>query len=250
MTFGAQDEVTVGHLSTVATRNYLIVGALVLLVWEYAVTVQDEFSFIWRKPFNHVKFLYILSRYYGLAAQLINVYLALYRLSHLPLHQDICRTWALFLIISSGVLLAVLDCILLTRVYALYNKDSNIGFMLLGLFVMELGVDVGCAYAVYHKTPYDVTCDSYEMPFHSVYLTSPVIAMQTVIWVMTLHKTHSLGTRKNIPLLGVIMRDGAWIFLLIVSIYMSTIPYVAASRVMRTHAALILPISMLSISVS
>ncbi|KAF8994185.1 hypothetical protein BDQ17DRAFT_1412644 [Cyathus striatus] len=222
MSFDVQDEVTVDHLSTVVTRNYLIVGALGLLVWEYAVTVGDEFSFIWRKPFNYVKFLYILSRYYGLAAQsYLGPVSSLFHLIDFPLEQI---------------------------VYALYKKDSNIGFMLLCLFVMDLGVDAGCAYAMYHKTPYDVTCDSYEMPFHSVYLTSPVIAMQTVIWTMTLYKTHSLGARQNIPLLRIIMRDGAWVFLLVVALYMSTIPYVAASRVMKTHAALILPISMLSIS--
>ncbi|KAF8991515.1 hypothetical protein BDQ17DRAFT_277325 [Cyathus striatus] len=165
-----QDEVTLVHLSTVATRNYLIVGALVLLVWEYAVTVKDELVFIWRKPFNYVKFLYILSRYYGLVAQSVNVYLALSHLSYLPLHQDTCRTWALFLILSSGVHFAVLDWIVMLRLYALYLKDRRIGFMLFCAFVMELAVGAGCAYAIYHKTSYDITCDSYEMPFYTMYL--------------------------------------------------------------------------------
>ncbi|KAF8990797.1 hypothetical protein BDQ17DRAFT_342021 [Cyathus striatus] len=252
MAIDVQDEVTLVHLSTVATRNYLIVGALVLLVWEYAVTAKDEFSFIWRKPFNYVKLLYILSRYYGLVAQSVNVYLALNRLSYLPLHQDTCRTWALFLIFSSGVHFTVLDCIVMIRLYALHRKDRRIGFMLFCAFVMELAVGTGCAYAIYYKTSYDITCDSYEMPFHTVYLMSPVMAMQIVIWTMTVYKVHSLGARHNIPtlveILRVVIRDGTCTFLLILTIYIATIPDVAASRILRMHATLIFPISMLSIS--
>ncbi|KAF4613041.1 hypothetical protein D9613_010782 [Agrocybe pediades] len=58
-------------LRTARSRNSIAAAALVLLLYEYAITFEDEFEIIWRKTskLNSVLGIYMFSRYFGLIVQ-------------------------------------------------------------------------------------------------------------------------------------------------------------------------------------
>jgi hypothetical protein len=45
--------------------------ALAMFVYDYMLTFGDEVHYIWRRPFTHIKMLYLILRYGVLLAELV-----------------------------------------------------------------------------------------------------------------------------------------------------------------------------------
>ncbi|KAG8812423.1 hypothetical protein FRC19_003145, partial [Serendipita sp. 401] len=54
--------------------SYLSVGSLVLLVYDYMITFQDEMDCFWTPSWTWTRVYFFLNRYISLACALIQVY--------------------------------------------------------------------------------------------------------------------------------------------------------------------------------
>ncbi|KAF9003223.1 hypothetical protein BDQ17DRAFT_1409079 [Cyathus striatus] len=114
------------------------------------------------------------------------------------------------------------------------------------VLMLRVGIDVGIAYVVYNKTLYDSHCHLKMLSHYSVYLTSALIAMQTIIWGITIVKIQLMP--GNIPIIQVITYDGVWVIVLFWAIYVVTVPFAMVADFSKLHFANVWPLSLLSIA--
>ncbi|KAF8452703.1 hypothetical protein L210DRAFT_3639180 [Boletus edulis BED1] len=56
---------------SIVENNYITLGILTAIVYDYILTFSDEIEYIWNKPWTRVSGLYILVRYCGLCDGII-----------------------------------------------------------------------------------------------------------------------------------------------------------------------------------
>ncbi|KAF8962284.1 hypothetical protein BDZ97DRAFT_1119698 [Flammula alnicola] len=209
-------------------RKVLCLAAAVWLVWEYMITCRDEYLYIWRGSMSRVKVLYMFARYFPLAVQWVNAYIVFVPLSRVPVPRHECMGWFLFLTISASVLLAAVDGLIMLRVMQ---------EMLIAIYTSR----------PLHRLPFGETCNILETPREAAYIMAGVVVTQTILLLLTVAKKKvAFGESLVVHL---VVRDGAWVFVLIVSLWVTIIPYSLFTQVAKPHIMLVWPITLLSIAI-
>ncbi|TFK32877.1 hypothetical protein BDQ12DRAFT_771250 [Crucibulum laeve] len=181
--------------SSIKTRNYASLAALVILVWEYLITCKHEYLYIWSA---------ILGQMYGTPFSAVSV------------SSSTCRNWFIFLLVSGWLMLATVNVILMLRGISTYSK--KIAFLLLLLMLIELCLAVTCHLFTFKYVTFNAICDAQETPIQALYFCCSVVITQTVVWSLTLVKRKlNLG---QIPVLRRVLQDGAWAWILICSFHL------------------------------
>ncbi|KIM35949.1 hypothetical protein M413DRAFT_449484 [Hebeloma cylindrosporum] len=229
-------------LDNLSFRKWSTLASFIVLIWEHAITLSDEFRCIWRRPFNGVKSAYIFSRYFAVLVQTGNLYLVF---GPLDTQEPVCKQWFLFLIISACFLLAALDFILMLRVYALYRKDKRVAAFLVVLFFVQIAVDcILCPRGIF-QVPYDPICDTTKTHPDVVYYFIWIWVVHISLGVLTIAKCHLV--KIGAPVVRLVTRDGALTTISICSLYAVVISYALFSQVSQAHVVFNWPISCLSI---
>jgi len=229
----------------VFARNLCSLAALVWLIWEYVVTWHNEYRYIWGGSMNRVKYIYLFSRYFAIAAQVVNICLVFFPLSRLPVGRRECEAWLLFLIVSACLLMITVDVVIMLRVYALYNCSLRIALFLTFMLLGQIAVVTTCTPLTVPKAPFGPSCDVLKTPPDVAYFMVTVIASHTALLILTVRKRKVAFGQS--PVVDLVVRDGAWVFVLVVSMFMVTIPYSLVSQVAKPYVMFVLPISLLSI---
>jgi len=108
--------------------------SLVLVVYDYILTFNDEVTFLWNGKLNWARVLFFLCRYWpGMNLVLDNVVLAW---NHPP--SRVCFIWYNWIIYSGVVSRLVVAMILLLRIHAIYEQNKR---LILGLsFFLSLAL--------------------------------------------------------------------------------------------------------------
>ncbi|TFK32173.1 hypothetical protein BDQ12DRAFT_692922 [Crucibulum laeve] len=238
---------------SVHIRNASCLAALIVLLYEYSITFAQEYQFVWKSRRTKVKWIYLFSQYFALSAQIANIILLALHLSKIPVRRELCRPWFLFLIISACMLLAALEIVLmfrgmnyfnfycnirqvlsllLTAVCALYRRSSRVKIFFIVIFIINQ-VIVADYVRRESSLPLGDTCEITELPYEVIYPIFTVMLTQSIIWIMTV-------TRRNIaygraPIVGLMIRDGAWIFVLLCAMYSINIPYALTKKASTSH---------------
>ncbi|KAJ7772590.1 hypothetical protein DFH07DRAFT_767908 [Mycena maculata] len=187
-------------------------GGLAFAICEIIMTLRGEIKYIWTyehlprrsiivlnhskrdlRRFTLVKLLYLISRYFALAAHMI------------------CRYNILFRLVVMSVMLGALDIILMIRVYALYNRRTSITASLIFLFVSKLVSTVMGAYLGFGTQRFDSNCLVTTGSQPALYLIAGgELVFQLVILAFTLsgHLSATRGGWGN-PLVSLLSRDGS-----------------------------------------
>lgn len=114
--------------------NFNAVAATTLVMYEIVITSGQEITFIWRSSWSFIKLLYLLIRYYSLVFLLVNSYVS----TNLFLSEKFCRPYLLFELWGGpNGLIPVVDFLIITRIYALYDRNKMMGLFLLGIWLAE-----------------------------------------------------------------------------------------------------------------
>ncbi|KAF9463219.1 hypothetical protein BDZ94DRAFT_630965 [Collybia nuda] len=219
-------------------RNCLIFAATTCLIWDTFLNFSDECQYIWRTA---VKMIYIFSRWFGITMQIINcVWVSSPTLSHSELQPETCQRWFGVQTLTLLTLLSALEIILALRVFALYNQNRKIGIflaiILLGAFVVSLIFGV----LTLRSLDFDGNCSAPSSPREVAYFSAVVISVHSLMWGLTVHKRNfgSHDTLTRVPIVRLVMRDGAWVFIVVCSMIMAITPY---SFVINVEAHIIYP---------
>ncbi|KAF8452705.1 hypothetical protein L210DRAFT_2052888 [Boletus edulis BED1] len=102
-------------VSMTMESNYVTLGIITAVVYDYILTFPDEVEYIWNKPWTRVSTLYILVRYCGVCSMMINL-----------------TEWLMFLFTAAA------DLTMILRVWAIYMQSRIILGILLTLYVLEI----------------------------------------------------------------------------------------------------------------
>ncbi|TFK32165.1 hypothetical protein BDQ12DRAFT_525981 [Crucibulum laeve] len=238
------ETVNIEVYESVHIRNASCLAALVVLLYEYSITFGQEYRFVWKSRRTLVKWVYLFSRYFALSVQIANNILLAFPLSEIPVRHELCKPWFWFLMISSSVLFGALEIVLMLRVYALYKQSARVKALFIVTFMINQVVIVAFARRA-SKLTFSGACEVVETPSEIIYPTIILIFTHSIIWLMTV-------TKRNIgygsaPVVGLMIRDGAWIFILVCAVFIVTIPYSLIIKASKSHVVFVWPMSLFSI---
>ncbi|TFK25679.1 hypothetical protein FA15DRAFT_668190 [Coprinopsis marcescibilis] len=206
-------------MSTVGTgdqlQRHLVLAsgaALFTLVWEWAITFDDEVEFIWSKRNNSwLKWIYLFARYYAIAASVASRAVEAAVDYGYPMEWTCVRVWYSCQVLVASHAMSALEMVLMVRVYALYNRQRWVAAVFIGLLLLEnvvvlVGILVNLPGEGFNPT--DLTT---RLPSSFLYFGFGTMIVQVVILYFTLRK-YFTGTWKTIPLVKLIFRDGTLAF--------------------------------------
>ncbi|KAG2035989.1 hypothetical protein BDR03DRAFT_960979, partial [Suillus americanus] len=118
--------------------SYYIVASSAAVIYDWALTIEQEFELVWRHHWSFITVLYIGVRYIGM------VYIVINMLQFLPtvsMTDKGCNVTYFTLNWMSGLANAMLGAIMITRLYAMYQKSRN---MLIFLIIFFTAVTIAC----------------------------------------------------------------------------------------------------------
>ncbi|KAG7094279.1 hypothetical protein E1B28_007883 [Marasmius oreades] len=105
-------------------------------------TRQGERDF-WKSPINlihsPVHWLYLLSRYFAIVVHICNIIIAsIWKYQYTAIPHNVCYAHLIFEVCMTLFSLAIVDAILMLRVYALYNKSQEMASFLGLVLLLKL----------------------------------------------------------------------------------------------------------------
>ncbi|KAH9477288.1 hypothetical protein JR316_0009492 [Psilocybe cubensis] len=226
MDVSPQDEAA---LQAVTFRRWSMLASLAMVLYEYVITFSEEMKHIWRyefftlfpdaydemkqfrAPLRPVRLIYIFSRYVAIIVGSVNVFLIFGPLSSTNIPRHRCRQWFTFQLSAACLIMGSLDAILMLRVDVSYSRICDINFI--------------------HPSV--------------IYYGSSVLITHISLVALTVWKYDLI--KMNIPIVRIVTRDGAWITVLVCSMFSTLVPWALIHKVQKAHILFGWPISMISI---
>ncbi|KAJ6627622.1 hypothetical protein B0H10DRAFT_355111 [Mycena sp. CBHHK59/15] len=216
-----------GLINDARALHYLFLIPITFLYWDHLMTFGDEVRFLWRKPKTPSTYCFFLNRY---LACFSDVAVAIFVFSTVP--PSVCTT---FNLIRQIVLLLneITICALLTlRIYALYDRDRRVWIYMLGAGIVLIAVScwaisgergipqpdvVGCHIANSFKNGVHLA-----VPWESLFIYDVMIFV--TLFYKSLRRRSEFGmTWTNIPILTLLLRDGAMYFVIMAVVNLANI---------------------------
>lgn len=216
--------------------NYASVAATTILVYDILLNLGREIHFIWSSVRSIPKYLYIFVRYYGLAHILIDTLVT----SRINPSRPACVFYFWWLSLGGAITFTtVVNCILMMRVYALFDRRMKVLYFLLVLFVAEFAAEMYISVRTAIQDTRGITPPPLGLPFPGCVISTgptgavslaawiPCLIVAVVFFVLTAYKFYDLSvvpagyswksvyTPALSPLLLAFVRDGTMFFLAI-----------------------------------
>ncbi|KAF8996320.1 hypothetical protein BDQ17DRAFT_1429770 [Cyathus striatus] len=193
-----------------ATRKYIVFATMFILVWEIMINFLKEYKYIWSTPTSFIKRAYICLRYIPLLALLLHSFLG--PLSTPPVKESYCRMMFGIQAIFAQTCLMLFDIILLLRIYALYNKNRSIAYLVGIIFAADSTRAAARAVQFTHRLRFDARCAARDLN-SPISITASILYITThgIIWGLTWRK-RNLGNQPGIPSIQAATRDGTWAY--------------------------------------
>ncbi|KAI0716459.1 hypothetical protein C8Q76DRAFT_724329 [Earliella scabrosa] len=199
------------------------VSSAMFLLYDLLTTFDQEVELIWGSANTLPKFLYFISRYVGILTQLIiatNVF---------PLF---CYEYLMMDTICLLILLLSVELGLMLRVDALYGRSLRVRVLLGVAFVLEMAVSLSLN-ATSHTSlvrilePFPLWlsikgCVSHGGPTTYSLSWIPILAFETLLFVLNTIKCISYGPLDHTPLIYRLLRDGSAYYIIIFAVILFT----------------------------
>ncbi|KDR76928.1 hypothetical protein GALMADRAFT_246053 [Galerina marginata CBS 339.88] len=233
------------------SRKCACIAGLVFLIWDTISVFDKECAFILKTPLTRVKFLYLFARYFGIASQMFFVFYVTGPLSMTPVTSGTCRKWWYIQILTLIALQALIQVILVLRVYALYKKSGLVGCILTFAVLTEISLCLYFGVCAFDDLEYNAACIVTVLPRKMVrggYVRGCLITTHSIILGFALYK-YRHGLREgwaDIPIISRVMRDGSSTFVAIVAMFVFVLNFSFRVKIIA-HIVIPLVASFLSI---
>jgi len=208
-------------LDVIAGTNatgYSSVAAMVFLIWDILITLDDEVEYIWPSPWTIPKFCFFFLRYFTLSLHITTMFLGTPPYTFTARQ---CYGWGVYQALASLLLITTVDYVLLVRIFAIYPRNRAVKWITIGGYITELViVAVGFGLSV-PKLVTDEYCTVLDAPPTFVVAAGAPIVFQAFLFVLTMVKfTQALKEGwGDVPLMRLLVRDGTWAFILLFAIF-------------------------------
>ncbi|EIN06548.1 hypothetical protein PUNSTDRAFT_53986 [Punctularia strigosozonata HHB-11173 SS5] len=201
-----------------AVVNRVCVASLAFLAYDILLTFPDEVAHIWTKPrFSFTKWVFLVLRYYTLAIVAAMTLVSAGRGSVTRLHHPpYCSPWYSYQAGSLQVVIALMETIMMLRVYALYNRSRLVAVLLVTLFIVEELAMAASLALFLPKLQFNEFCIAETIPSVAVLIgVAPIgfeLFMLCLTWAKVIRMSRLLRHERMLFLL---IRDGTWTFLVV-----------------------------------
>lgn len=206
-------------LRDITATRYTLAAALVVLFYDWVLSLGSEIKLIWPARRSVVKTIYLVNRYcLPIVMIWANYAWSGQALWFKPLS---CRV---FLVLDSCLIIAFfasLHYIVSLRAWALYGRSRAVGFLLWGGFTLYLAA----AYTLTIKGLLSIPASLFPivdicfgtLPSYLWAIWLPSILFETLVFALTLFKAvqHQKSNLSHTPILSTLYRDGFLYFLFI-----------------------------------
>ncbi|GAA6022796.1 hypothetical protein JCM11491_006409 [Sporobolomyces phaffii] len=206
-------------------KEYEVVW-LTILLWDTLATLPAEWTYIHRAKWTPLKIMFLVNRWFTVAAQASTAFLLL-----APISPDVCRRifWGFA---SDGIaVMFFCDCIIAIRVYAVYEKSRKMLYILVGMLAADLGLMVGGASqlrpvvysdelreALAFKGCAAVIPNGPHAWLISILYWAPPLIFNLVALALIFHRNLQLARQAGrVPILQRMLKDGLFFFLVIMA---------------------------------
>ncbi|KAJ7155282.1 hypothetical protein C8R46DRAFT_1356500 [Mycena filopes] len=201
--------------------GYLAMAALCVLIYDHLVCFEKEVDLMWRSRWGLAKIVYLWNRYFSLVAISLNASVIVREIESETAY--VCMNWLKVQGISSTIVIAAVDFVLMLRVWIMYGRPRRLIWLFGVLGIAEVVVMVTVDFFAYaemkryvHLGPILKGCYAYNVPrFLFIYAAAPLI-VTFIMFAMTLLKclsTFRERTYKVMPMWRLFLRDGVVWFL-------------------------------------
>ncbi|TFK44765.1 hypothetical protein BDQ12DRAFT_673537 [Crucibulum laeve] len=200
-------------------------GSLCVLLWEWAITFESEVDIIWQmNRKSWLKWTFLFARYFPIPVQICNRALDIAILYDLPLKHAPLRVWYVFQVLVAGFSVFCLEIVLMSRVFALYNKNQWILITFACLVMLEvIAIIVGLALTL-PDHDFDPIQMITRVPTSFAYFGIAAVVVQSVIIGFTIAKCVQ-SHLKSVPIVKFMIRDGTYVFILLCMFSMILVIY-------------------------
>ncbi|KAF8200756.1 hypothetical protein BJ912DRAFT_947073 [Pholiota molesta] len=189
-------------------------AALSVLLWEWAITFDTEVELIWMKSNRSwLKWMFIFSRYFVIAIQLISRTLEAAIVSGCRLNLSLLRGWCASQVIVAALAVSALEIVLMARVYALYNQPKWLATLLIAFLIIEIVVATLGLSLNLPSHDFDPYLLLSHLPASFAYFGLCSISIQCVVLALTLVK-YRRSSLRTVPLVRLMIRDGTLAFVM------------------------------------
>ncbi|KAJ6589275.1 hypothetical protein B0H19DRAFT_1367679 [Mycena capillaripes] len=217
-------------LADARTTNSMILGALSLVLYDHIITFQDEVELMWKSSLHTTNVIYLWNRYFTLVALLVDASVMLG-----PYKSDATEA------VSSTLILATVDFILVLRVWLLFEKARWLLYVLIPMIGLEIMTMALVSHYTIYTTkvfwplPWPMTgCYPLGLvPRYFTFYSLPVLVVSMTMFVLTAYKcgktllTHG---RAQMPIYNLFLRDGVFWFVAIFITFLPEVVIWAAAR--------------------
>ncbi|PVG00196.1 hypothetical protein CPB86DRAFT_230554 [Serendipita vermifera] len=200
----------------------LLLGSIAFLVWDWIITFEEEREFIWqRNPWTITKGLFFINRYF-------------------PIVQSVARFWSysherdpnLSTLVCGPILdlaaygsvlsVAIVEIVLMLRLWALYARDKIFGCFLVVVFLVGIGIALAIrkveppdGFHLVHEAPQSLTICKRSSPSELFFLYAIVLVVETTTFSLLLWKVWKLSEVGVAPILGTMLKHGTHYYLVV-----------------------------------
>ncbi|KIJ50327.1 hypothetical protein M422DRAFT_245580 [Sphaerobolus stellatus SS14] len=226
--------------------NYFQAISLVILVYDYIITLSEEVALIWTAPWTTARVLFFLTRYSAWIDTSLLSIVHFAKGGHLsiPACRALYKASGWFL--SIGVFIA--ELVLVFRTYALWNKSMRVLF---GLFGIGFPITAASLYATYKgmaafmfiQVPGQQDCLSVSsLVSIKIFLLdfSGVIIFETIILILTVVSAFKQSNLRKTSLGETLYKDGLMYYVYLTLFTVANLLVLAVPAVATSGASLVL----------
>lgn len=200
----------------------LLLASIAFLAWDWVITFDAEQEFIWQKtPWSVTKVLFVVNRYFPIVHSIARFYS--YTHEHDPQNSELgCGPILDIAAYGSVITVAVVEIVLMLRLWAMYSRGKIIGFFLIFVFLAGFGtalairsVEPPDSFKLVHEAPFALTICKRSSPSELFFLYSIVLLVETMTFGLLLWKVWQLSAVGIAPILKTMLRHGTQYYLVV-----------------------------------
>ncbi|KAH6914239.1 hypothetical protein BKA70DRAFT_1260826 [Coprinopsis sp. MPI-PUGE-AT-0042] len=194
--------------------GYVLSAVITCLLWETLINLSFEIDYAIGQPHTMIKVAYFVSRYMGLGIQF--TILRYFPQARLPVPSlESCRLRLSIQFLVLGLIMMSLYLVLLTRLWALWDRNKVFGWFLVCFTTVKTSVVGVLLSLVIRKAVMGYQCTLEGLPHIAIIICVIEIIAHLLAFFLTLVKCYlkSGGHFRVVPLLDMMIRDGGLILI-------------------------------------
>ncbi|TBU26978.1 hypothetical protein BD311DRAFT_761376 [Dichomitus squalens] len=203
-----------------------------ILYFDYTLTYSAEVERFWKGRFSFASFIFYFNRYLALFGHIPVLY-EFYG-THKQEVSLLCSRVQMYHQLLAGITQVIVAGLQLFRIHALYHGNRRITSALSCLCLVCCAISAWAVSQAWHQPSGDKTmagipgvgCDLTMTEAQGKYLSfvwASVLAWDTTVFALTVYRVLGSGSRWRGSLMGVLLRDGAFYFAVLLVCHMCNI---------------------------